>query len=128
VYALLDRDDAWHLRVRGWWGSTVADVRLPVTVLPEICYLLAARLGPAAESAFVAAVAGGEFVVEGLETEDLDPIARLVGTYLDLPVGFTDASVAAIAGRLGTHTILTTDRRHFSVIRPADAPAFRLVP
>jgi hypothetical protein len=115
--------------VRGWWGSAAkADLRLPVTILPEICYLVATRLGPAAESAFVLAVAGGEFVIEGLETEDLDPIARLVGTYLDLPVGFTDASVAAIAARLGTHTILTTDRRHFSVIRPTDAPAFRLVP
>jgi predicted nucleic acid-binding protein len=45
-----------------------------------------------------------------------------------LPLGTVDASVVAVSERLGTHTIATLDRRHFSVVRPAHIPAFDLVP
>jgi predicted nucleic acid-binding protein len=39
-----------------------------------------------------------------------------------------DASVVAIAERLGTRQILTTDRRHFPAIRPAHGRSLALVP
>src|SRR6266511_1376147 len=35
IYALLDRRDAWHERVRGWWESGTGEVLLPVTILPR---------------------------------------------------------------------------------------------
>ena len=128
IYALIDASDAWHERVASWWGGGRRRVILPVTILAEITFLLQSRIGAAAEEAFVRAVADGEFIVEPLEDEDLPRIADLVHAYRDLPLGFTDASIVAVAERLGTREVLTTDRRHFGVVRPRHAKALTLVP
>jgi hypothetical protein len=63
-----------------------------------------------------------------LTTADLDRMADLVEQYADLGLGGTDASVAAIAGRLGIDRVATTDRRHFSVVRPHHVEALTLLP
>ena len=38
-----------------------------------------------------------------------------ITTFRDLPLGYVDAVVLAIAERLGATELLTTDRRHFTV-------------
>jgi uncharacterized protein len=48
--------------------------------------------------------------------------------YVALPLGTTDATVVAIAERLGATEVATLDRRHFTVVRPAHANAFTLLP
>ena len=128
LYALVDADDRWHDRVVAWWRASAPTVVVPVTVLPEVTYLLATRIGPAAEEAFVRAVAEGELAMESLEPDDLSRAAALMRQYADLPLGFVDASVAAVAERLGSRALLTTDRRHFGLVRPRHAPAFALLP
>ena len=128
IYALIDASDAWHGRVASWWGTGPRRVVLPVTILPEVCYLLQTRIGSAAEEAVVRAVADEEFVVEQLEDEDFARIADLVHAYRDLPLGFVDASIVAVAERAGTREILTTDRRHFGVVRPRHTKTLTLVP
>jgi len=45
-----------------------------------------------------------------------------------LPLGGTDASVAALADRLRTDVIVTLDRRHFRVLRTKEGASFRLLP
>lgn len=57
IYALLDRADDWHERVVAWWRAQPREVLLPVTILPEVTYLLQTRIGAEAEHAFVRAVA-----------------------------------------------------------------------
>lgn len=128
LYALIDSNDAWHGRVVEWWGARPRNVVVPVTVLPELSYLLQTRIGLAAERAFIRAVADGEFITEALEAEDTERSATLLHDYIDLPLGFVDATVVAIAERLGTREILTTDRRHFGVIRPLHAKTLMLLP
>jgi predicted nucleic acid-binding protein len=128
LYALVDASDAWHSRVVAWWRSNSSAVVVPITVLPEVSYLLQTRIGPAAEFAFVQAVAEEDFTVESAEPEDLVRAATLIDKYADLPLGFVDASIVAIAERLETRDILTTDRRHFSVVRPRHARSFTLLP
>ncbi len=39
-----------------------------------------------------------------------------------------DASIVAIAERLGIRRIATFDRRHFTVVRPAHVETFTLLP
>ncbi|MFN2316448.1 MAG: type II toxin-antitoxin system VapC family toxin [Gemmatimonadales bacterium] len=129
IYALVDRDDAWHDRIRTWWEPNREPIRLPVTILPEVAWLLGTRIGPAAEAAFARALAGGEFALEPLdEAVDLPRIAALAAAYLDTPIGFVDASILAMTERLGVVTLLTTDRRHFGVLRPRHVPSLKLVP
>lgn len=43
-------------------------------------------------------------------------------------MGGTDASIVAIAERLGVTQIATLDRRHFGVVRPNHVDAFTLLP
>ena len=126
VYALADRRDAWHTRVRAYLESHPDTLLAPVTILPEVAYLLRARISAKAEQAFVASLARGEVAVERLETGDLDRAGELMSTYDWL--GFVDATVVAIAERLKLSTIATTDRRHFGVVQPAHAKHFTLVP
>jgi predicted nucleic acid-binding protein len=51
-----------------------------------------------------------------------------VEQYADFPLGAADASVVALAERLGTDLIVTLDHRHFGAVRPRHCPAFRLLP
>ena len=128
VYALIDASDAWHARVKTWWTQAGQHVVLPVTILGEVTYLLQTRIGAAAEEAFVQALADGEFVVEPIDDEDLSRIADVMHSYRDFPLGFVDASVIATAERLETRDVLTTDRRHFGVVRPRHAKSLTLLP
>jgi predicted nucleic acid-binding protein len=99
---------------------------VPVTVLPEVAYLLRSRLGVEVERRFVSSLAQHELVIEGLATPDLDRCRVLLDRYPGL--GFVDASVVAIAERLRLPAIVTTDRRHFGQVRPAHRTAFELLP
>ena len=126
LYALADRDDAWHRRADRFIGGAAEVLLVPTTVLPEVTYLLRKRLGVLAEQRFVESLAAGELVVEDLTTADLHRCAALL---VDYPaIGFVDSSLVAIAERLRIKTIATTDRRHFATLRPKHTRAFALVP
>ena len=117
LYALIDRSDAWHERVTAWWRAQARQVRVPITVVPEVCYLLQTRISAQAEQAFVRSVADGELIIEPVESDDVTRASQLMRQYLDFPLGFVDATVIAVAERLGAREILTTDRRHFGAVR-----------
>ncbi len=126
LYALADRRDGWHERARRWYERTPILLLVPVTVIPEVCYLMHRRLGAAAERAFVGSLAKGELETEALRAGDLARCDELLDRYAEL--GFVDLSVVAMAERLKISTIATTDRNHFSRVRPRHATAFRLLP
>jgi len=128
LYALVNRSDAWHERTRTWWEANREPILVPVTVIPEATYLIATRLGLSHEAAFVRGLSAGEVEIEPLQPEDLARAADLILAYADLPLGFVDASIVAMAERLDVATLVTTDRRHFAVVRPAHVPRLRLVP
>jgi uncharacterized protein len=126
LYALADRRDAWHLRVKRYLETTPQTLLAPVTIVPEVAYLLRHRIGVTAERAFVASIANGEVALEELTTRDWKRVEALMSTYELL--GLVDASVVAIAERLKLHTLATTDRRDFSIVRPAHIERFTLAP
>lgn len=128
LYALIDRSDVWHARVREWWSEQGSRVVVPVVVLPELTYLLQSRIGPMAEEAFVRALVAEEFTLESLEPEDVARAADVMQRYDGMPLGFVDAVLVATAERLETRELLTTDRRHFGVVRPRHTSGFSLLP
>ena len=73
-------------------------------------------------------MAEASIVVDNLTPDDLRRVAALVATYVDLPLGGTDASVIALAERHRVTTIATLDRCHFTVVRPSHVPTFEIVP
>jgi predicted nucleic acid-binding protein len=126
LYALADRSDAWHDRVSAYFESTRATLLAPVTVLPEVTYLLRQRLGISAEQAFVESLSRGEIAIEDLKRRDWPRIEQIMTDYDQL--GFVDASIVALSERLKARELATTDRRHFGVVRPAHLQRLQLVP
>lgn len=55
-------------------------------------------------------------------------MAELVQQYANFPLGTADASVIALAERLGLHEVGTLDRRNFTVVRPLHVTALTLLP
>lgn len=128
LYAMADQDDGWHDRVRTFLETHRQQLVIPVTVLPEVCYLISTYLGSAAETSFVRSVQHGHARVEPLSKADLSRTVEVMDHYQDARLGFVDASIVAIAERLKIREILTTDRRHFSLVRPRHCAGFTLKP
>ena len=131
IFAAADRKDAdHHACVDLFTGLRLAGRRLlvPQTVIAEVGYMLATKLGTSAEVAFLESVVTGNFELVGLTSPDVTRVADLVVRYNDLPLGTTDASVIALAERLGIDEIATLDHRHFRVVRPSHVQALTLLP
>lgn len=128
LYALADTSDDWHNRAVESVGGFSGRLIVPASVLPEICYLLNAYLGLSAETAFLDALVDREIPVEPVTGPDIARAVAILKRYADANIGFVDASIVAVAERLRITAIYTTDRRHFSLIRPAHCPSFLLLP
>jgi predicted nucleic acid-binding protein len=103
-------------------------ILVPATVVAEVGHLLGSRAGARTESAFLRSFGEGGLMVADLLLEDFSRMAELVETYADFPLGTTDASVLAVAERLGLSEIATLDHRHFRAVRPRHVQSFTLLP
>lgn len=101
---------------------------LLATVAAEVGYMLNRLGGPEREAGFLAGVADGAFELVDLTKADYARMAGLVAQYDDMHLGTTDASVIALAERLGITEIATLDRRQFTAVRPRHVEAFKLLP
>jgi predicted nucleic acid-binding protein len=129
--ALADRDDQHHARCRQWLQTTESQLLVPSTVLAETCYLIDLELGPETEAAFIDDVGTTPdypYQLVDLVDADLRRMAELVRRYSDRRLGGTDASIVAIAERVGTTTVATLNRRDFDNLRPKHAAALDVVP
>jgi predicted nucleic acid-binding protein len=97
-------------------------------VVAEAGWLIDRQLGPAAEAGFYRSIVNGDIAVEEVTPADWQRIAELVDAYADLGLGGVDASLVAMAERLGVTEVATLDLRHFRVVRPRHVDAFRLLP
>lgn len=101
---------------------------VPAMVIAEATFMIERAGGPAAEARFLRSLRSPTYVIEAPSSEDLLRASELVEEYADLPLGGTDASIVALAERLGQATLATLDRRHFSVVRPRHVESFELRP
>ncbi|MFT4165291.1 MAG: PIN domain-containing protein [Microlunatus sp.] len=122
-------DQHHHACVTLLTGLRLARRRLlvPATVVAETGYLIR-KHSSRAEVAFVRSLSNGDFEPVELLSGDYARMAELMETYIDRPMGVTDASVIAIAERLGVTEIACTDRTDFRIVRPRHIPAFTLLP
>lgn len=128
VYAMADEGDSWHKRVKEFLEQSDDMLLLPSAVVPEVCYLLNSYLGWEAEHKFLDSLLKGEMGLEHFNKEDLTRTNELLKKYSDVNIGFVDASIIAVAERLKIIKILTTDRRHFSIVKPSHCQSFTLLP
>ncbi len=126
LYAAVDADDADHDACVAALADRRYRLVVPAMVVAEATYLVGSRLGPEVEAVFLRGMA--ELDIDAPDPDDWSRIAELVEQYADFPLGGTDASVIALAERLGTDLVITLDRRHFGAVRPRHCPALRLLP
>ena len=126
LYAATDTDDDDHFRSVAVLERPDLQLIIPCLVVAEVTYIVGRRLGPRAEARFLR---GFERLdVEPPSVEDWPRIAELVEQYESFPLGGTDASVVALAERIGSELVITLDRRHFAAVRPRHCAAFQILP
>ena len=122
-----DREPA-HDAVRKVIDAADEDLVVSPYVVAEVDYLVATRHGVDAELAVLRQLSGGAFELPEVTAVDLSKVVRVVERYRDQDIGVADASLVVLAARYRTRRIVTLDRRHFTVLRPARGHAFELLP
>ena len=121
LYALINRRDTHHERIRRAFITDRGPYLVPVGILAEVTYLIERRIAHALDP-FLADLESGAFTLDcGLD--DVARVRQLVSRYADLPLGYADAAVIACAERRGQR-VLTLDA-HFDVV--AQEGAFTVI-
>lgn len=132
VIAAARREDAAHATCARLLAELTGPLLLPTTVLIEACWLINVRTGTRAHTEFLTRIrddiAANRIALVDLTLADVTRMAELSRTYRDLRLDPTDASVIAMAERLGVKQVATLDRRDFGVVRPRHVDAFQLLP
>lgn len=116
MVALLDRRARDHDAIRDAYERQPAQWTLPWAILPELDYIVAARLGTAVAAALREDLAGGGFTIEWGGLADLRRAEELNAAYRALRLGLVDGVVMAVAERLRARAIVTVDLRDFGAV------------
>ena len=69
-----------------------------------------------------------EWEILTFDALDLARVNEIRRQYNDLPLGFVDASLVALAERYRIRRVLTLDRRHFTAVKPERVGHLELLP
>ena len=97
-----------------------------MAVMTEIMYLARAWLGSHVQDKLFVMVERGDIRIEHTTLNDFARVAKLMQKYRDLPMDFADATLVALAERLGSKRIFTIDS-DFLLYRWQDKHAFELI-
>lgn len=126
--AYMNAADEYHAIVAGWLDGADDDLVTTPLIIAEVDHLVGVRGGPAARRALHRDLVAGAYLVEWWPGA-ITAVVKIAERYADTGLGLADASLVALAERLGTIDIATLDERHFRVVRPlAGGKAFRLLP
>jgi predicted nucleic acid-binding protein len=126
--ASADRRSDRHADCAALVRGSAGHLASPVPVIAETSWLLLDRLGSSPHLEFLRMVSAGRLQALDLADEDWRRCAELAERYADLRLNLMDASLVALAERLGEKTIATLNRRDFTVVRPRHVAAFDLLP
>ena len=128
LVALINQKDVYHHACVQVAQNENLDKRIPITVIPETCYLLHRWLGHHVMRAFVGALQNPAWLIEQATQDDFVRVAEILGQYADARLDLVDATLVTIAERMNIDTILTLDRRDFYMIRPLHTDHFTILP
>lgn len=128
LYGAFDTRDAAHVACAALLTASPEPVTIPAPVIGELEWLLTTRRRFDAFLMLLDTIETGAVDIVDLGVADYVRVRELCRRYRDLPLGFVDAAVIAVAERFEETTIATLDHRHFAVVRPRHTPSFALVP
>ncbi len=128
LYALVDGTDSHSAAVKNSLQEIYEEVILPVPSITETAHFVSKNLGASALANFTESLPEMNVSFETPTAEDYKRAAEILRKYNDANIDFVDALIVAIAERLNVTKILTVDRRHFQIFRPAHCAAFEIAP
>ena len=128
LLAALDAADPDHERCARLLVDAEEDLIVPALVLAELDYWCARRLSVESWFIFLEDVLAGVYRIEPPTRADLERCRQLQARYADLGLGVVDASIVALAERLGEPKVATLDQRHFRAVRPAHVESLEIRP
>jgi predicted nucleic acid-binding protein len=127
LLATINRNDNRHAESAELLRRLDAPFYTTLAVVTEAMHLLGRYTGPPGQAALWRLILRGDLMVEHPTQRDLQRMADLMDRYADRPMDFADASLVAIAERLGLDRIVTLDRTDFSIYRLNDRKPFVIV-
>lgn len=128
LYAATNKRDCYHRVAAELIEKHHSVAFIPVTVLPETCFMIRRIETNRAVAQFLQYLIDSDMAIVGLTTEDYQRVADILTQYADSRIDFVDASIMAVAERLEIRRILTLDRRDFALYRPRHCSHFEILP
>jgi predicted nucleic acid-binding protein len=128
LLAAIDSSQRFHDAAREVLNEAMVPLILSPFVLAELDYLLATRVGDAAERALLEEVARNTYRLAQFSGRDVVEVMQVIEQYADLRISLADASNVVLANRHDTLDVLTLDERHFRALRGPGGRPFRLLP
>ncbi|HEY2383107.1 MAG TPA: hypothetical protein VGK48_18175 [Terriglobia bacterium] len=126
LVAYLDNNDVDHKTIASIVGAFRGTLCSTSAVITEAMHLLKDDpRGPRLLAEFIQAA--GVQVFESTQPQQLLSAVSLMEKYSDTPMDFADATLVQLAGELGTHRIITMDRRGFRTFRTPRGQAFEIL-
>ena len=113
--ALIDRSESKHDACVQWFKSYSGKLFSTEAVLTEVLYLL--NFSVKAQTAAIDFVLKSVVEIIPSNIESLKKAKNLLHKYSDLPMDFADATLVCLAIDTGIKTIITFDRKDFSIYR-----------
>ncbi len=126
LISLLDQDQPRHLEFTIFFESWKGSVVTSEAVLDEATILLRQVPGGAAACLEFFTRGGATLIPPSLDS--LQRCQTLLQDYAELPMDYADATLVALAEKLGTNVVFTTNREHFGVYRTVSGRSFQVVP
>ena len=126
IVARINENDPAHQEVGGALDRSPGELFSTSAVVTEAMYFAAQmRAGPASVLQFLDLT--GTQIVDCCQPFELAAAVKLMEKYADTPMDFADASLVLLAEKLRLYSILTIDRRGFSIFRTLAGKRFQLV-
>jgi predicted nucleic acid-binding protein len=95
-------------------------------VITEAAYLL--RKYARQRDDLLRSIVDRDVLILRLRERDVEPVVDIFTKYQDQDIDFADACLVHLADRESIDTVLTLDRRHFSVLRRLNGDVLNILP
>ena len=107
LVAFLNRRDQYHDWARGAFDEIEPPLLTCEAVLTEACFLVRGLAG--GPEAVAAMVRGGTLVPTFRLADEIEPVARLLRRYSDVPISLADACLVRMSEQVAAGIVLTLD-------------------
>jgi uncharacterized protein len=119
LLATINRNDNRHAESAALLRSLDYSFYTTLAVITEAMHLLGRHTGPPGQAALWRLILRGDLMIEHPTQRDLQRMADLMTRYADRPMDLADASLVAVAERLGLDRIVTLDpSRQYNRVMP----------